>query len=144
MDNQSSQMQTAPVELFYRGSGALEEANFIHDELEKNFNWKLSTPSPISKGEAMLGVGEIFLAIVLASIGKTLVVTLLNYLEATFLKRVQKNDEFDLQIQIIIKRKITDRGRRFPLDLNNIKESAVSTFFQSIRKEVEKLWEDKA
>ena len=75
-----------PIEISYRGNVALDEANLYHRDLEKFLNRQLTKPLPVYERDASLGFNEIFLTIILASIGKAVALTLLDYIEKKLIK----------------------------------------------------------
>ncbi len=129
----------SPIEISYRGNLALDEAHLYHQDLEKFLNKQLTKPLPVYERDASLGFNEIFLTIILVSIGKAVALTLLEYIEKKILEKDNTEQEADLRFQIIIKRNLSDTGKRFPFSLKKLKNNALISLFHKIREEVAKL-----
>ena len=129
----------SPIKISYRGNVALNEAHLYHRDLEKFLNKKISKPLPVYESDASLGFNEIFLTIILASIGKAVALTLLDYIEKKILEKDTTEKEVELCYQIIIKRNLSDTGKRFPFSIKKLKNNALISLFHKIREEVAKL-----
>jgi len=129
----------SPVEILYQGDNAQENAQLYHQELEKFLKQPITLPSPISKGEAALGINEIIIAITLASLGKALVLSLLEFIENKISENNESEEVVELRFQLIIKKNPSDSGKRYPFQLKKIKNNVLATIFSKIRNEILKL-----
>jgi len=128
----------SPVIISYQGVDTIGEATNLQNELCNKFSIKIDPPEEIPLSGARLGIGEIFITVVLAATVKTTVDSILNYLEKYYQK---KQEEFDniINIQIIIKKNNIDNGKRFPFHINKAKPMLLKLVFNTIREFISKI-----
>ena len=133
MDNSAT---SAQIEIHYRGSAACDQATSYHRELEELLGMQIPPPEAVPDEDAVLGYGEIIIGIVLGSIGKGLALAVVEHLKKRIKDRAEETDGTEVRIQIIVKKRATDHGKRFPLFVSRLKDNVLTEFFDNIREEI--------
>ena len=94
------------------------------------------TAEPRSDSHDCLGTAEIVITIVVLSLGKSLVLTLLDDLEKYLLKEY---DQTPLDLQLHLKKDVNSTGRRVGVKLPGTGDVAVRTLVSSVRDLLSKL-----